>query len=410
MTTQVMSYKYPYYQPSVTGQNEIWTTITPSNASTQTSYTSMGNSNLLFQLASNSAMMRTHQTYLSFHITPRRADGSVVTGAGAVSSAQGCSRAFNRLTIRAGSTMIESFEYDDIVGMYYSTLSDTKNKWFKRHEGLGNTGVFANGSKEFAMVIFSSLFSNPQHLPLPIFGSGLQLDFQLAPVENPFLSPEVTHFTIENPVLRTCLVHPDPSCVLALTSAVAQNRSTWLPMTELRTFKTPGLNSTNLLVTAAVGAYTSIDSVTCTMYSVDAYNARTNDKFKRFVGSGDLKDWSIEISGITNPATRRFGNSGGSLETTMLYFLSSCGNIHELDDYNLPDDFETAHFRWGLNFQSSNELHGTGISTVGAASTNVVIDTTFNTAIPSNFMVYTIVSCSTLLEITGSMVNFWRVF
>ena len=48
MTSQLLSYKYPFINPSgITGNQEQWVQTTPSNASTNTSFTSNGNSDLI---------------------------------------------------------------------------------------------------------------------------------------------------------------------------------------------------------------------------------------------------------------------------------------------------------------------------------------------------------------------------
>ncbi|KAJ3051609.1 hypothetical protein HK097_007371 [Rhizophlyctis rosea] len=322
-------------------------------------------------------------------VTPRAADGSVVTGANAVCTAQGISRCFNRIEVRSGSTPIETFQYDDVVGLFYSTQSDKKKKWLKLTEGHNDTAAFTNGTREFG---------------------GVQLIFSLANVDNVFLNPAVASFTIENPALRTCLIYPDPSVVHALTSAVASGRSAWLPTSEIESFRTVGLNSTNILVTNSVGSYTSIDSVRYACYKQPEYNARSNDKYKRFSSNG-LREWSVEVANLTNPATRKFRNGNGSIETIMITFLSEAGGLNNMDDIcNLPDDFYTPHFQWGLNFQSQSEQHASGISTVGAANTNIVGDFTFAAPITSDVVINTYVTCSTLLEVTQGLINTWRVF
>lgn len=412
MTTRVLSYKYPYITPSVTGNQEQWSYITASNASTQTRYTSRGNSSLIFTLASNASYVRTHQTWLQFTLTPLGA-GAVVTGANAICSAQGVSRAFSEIIVRQGATTIERFQYDDIVGQYYATLPDKRRVWLTFTEGFEDQAAFANGGRRFGMQIFSSIFTNDQHIPLPILPGGLQLEFVLAPVENLFLNAAVDEFVIDNPQIRTCMVTPDPSFTIALTGAIASGKSAWLPMTEIRQFNCQGLNSDELQINCQIGSYTSVDGCLHFLWDRPTYNARTNDRYKRYSANG-LREWNMEIAGLTQPQQRRFVNGPNEPETTMVTFISESGSIHNVEDVaNLKGGFNnyyTNFFRFGLNFVSDNELHGTGVSTIGAASTNIVTQARFAQPITADTNITSLVTCSVLLEITAGMVNVWKTF
>ena len=422
MTTQIFSYRYPVSQINVSGNQETWQTFQASNASTATRFPSNGNSSIIFNLASNSQFLRTHQSWFQFTITPRNADGTPITGgalAGITNSKQGCSRAFNRIIIRQGSTPIEQFEYDDQLGLYMSTLSDSRRKWLRITESFGNTTAFANGPRKFAMQIFSSLFVNPQALPLPALPSGLQIEFQVADAENLFTS-NVPQFTVDNPQIRSCMICPDPSFTLALTSAVAQGRSAWIPMSEVRTFRTTGLGTDQLLINAAVGSYSSVDSVTTTFWDQTAYSNRGNDRYMRFTRTPSpgaaLTEWSIEAAGLINPQSRTFIEGGPDDPESLMYtFLSDAGSIHAIDqvanlDIDVNDNFWSHHYRVGLNYQSSNEEHASGLSLVGASSTNVVFNAKFSNPIQANIVAYTTIVCSVLLEISGTLLTVHRVF
>lgn len=407
---QIMSYKYPALNPQgISGNNEQWMTTPASNASTATRYSSNGNSSLLFTLASNSQFLRTHQCFLSFTLTPRDGNDDPLPGAGIVSSRQGVSRAFQRLTLRIGNVIIESFDYDDQMAMYLSTIPESRKKWLKIMEGFGDTNAFANGPRKFEMQIYSSLLTNPNHVPLPIFQGGLQLELEIATESNLFTSA-VPRFTIDDPSLRWLAVVPDPSYTLALTSGIQSQRSAWIPMTLLRTFRSTGLGSTEMLINAAVGNVTSVDSVITTYWDTNKYNDRTNDRFDRFHDAG-LRTWTIEGAGIQNPASRTFTHGVNDPETIMVTFLSESGSIHNVDQVaNLDADFRTKNFRFGLNFQSDNEYHSSGLNLVGAANPNVVISTSHAASVTTNTVAYTTVAMSVVLEVTGSLVNVHRVF
>ena len=71
MTSQILSYKYPFLGPAVSGLNEQWVSHNPSNASTNTSFTSNGQSDVIFHIQSNSQFLRTHHSFMTFNMTVR---------------------------------------------------------------------------------------------------------------------------------------------------------------------------------------------------------------------------------------------------------------------------------------------------------------------------------------------------
>ena len=226
--------------------------------------------------------------------------------------------------------------------------------------------------------------------------------------------------TIKTPYLRIVMITPDPAIVLSLTSAIASGKSLWLPMQESRTYHAPGLNSTEQQLTCAVGAYSSVDSVITTFYSATARRDRTKDKYMLYHDPG-LKHWTMTLAELTNPARGYFQAGDDDPETLMVTLLSELGSVHNFDQVYLDNEyaadnttpvntFALNHFRFGLNFVSDNESHGSGVSLVGSSSGNVVIDCSFKNAIPSDIVAYTTVTCSVLLEVTGGLINIWRVF
>ncbi|KAJ3035070.1 hypothetical protein HK097_004298 [Rhizophlyctis rosea] len=410
----IYSYQYPPSNPVVTGNQETWTLIPAQNSSTVQKYTSLGNSDIVFTIADSARLIRTHQMYLDFTVVPRLGDGSVATGAQAVSSEQGVSRCFNKITISTGSATWESFDYDEVLAVHLGTgMTEGKRNWLKITEGFGDTSAFAGGARRFQMAIFSSVFTTPQALPIVAIAGGIQLTLQLAPVENIFLNAAVTSFDIENPAIRACMITPDPSFVLALKAAIAANRSLWLATSEIRQFKTTGLNSNELQITCGLGSYSSVDSIITVMWDRPTYANRANDRFNRYSSSG-LREWGIEINGMTQPQQRRFRNAPNNFETTMVTFLSEAGSIWDIDQVvQMPSDYlanyYAKHFRFGLCLQSLNEQHGSGASTVGAATPNVVLPVTFAAPVTSDLQIVTYITCSTWTEIKANYVDLWRV-
>ncbi|KAJ3048811.1 hypothetical protein HK097_010192 [Rhizophlyctis rosea] len=352
---------------------------------------------------------------MDFTVIPRLADGTIATGAQAVCSEQGVSRCFNKITISTGSAVWETFEYDDVLAIHLGTgMKNGVRNWLKVTEGFGDSGAFANGARRLQMRIFSSIFSTPQALPICAITGGIQLSFQVAGVENIFLNPAVTSFEISNPGLRTCLITPDPAFVISLKAAVANGKSLWLATSEIRHFETNGLNSDELAITCGLGSYSSVDSVVTVMYDRATYSARANDRFNRYISSG-LREWSLELNGMIQPQQRKFQNSPTNNESLMVLYLSEAVSIWYLDQVlEMPEDYlneyYARHFRFGLCLQSMNETHGSGASTVGAASPNIVIPVKFAPPVTADLHIVTYITCSTLTEITANFVNVWKVF
>ena len=96
----------------------------------------------------------------------------------------------------------------------------------------------------------------------------------------------------------------------------------------------------------------------------------------------------------------------------MVTFLSDTGSIHTLDStVYIMDNYFTNSFRFGLNYTSDNEGNfGSGMSLVGAANTTVVTETTHANPVPPTTTAYTTVTCSVLLEISGTLLTIDRVF
>jgi hypothetical protein len=348
-------------------------------------------------------------------MTVRDAAGAPLTGAALAAtrnSYQGVSAAFSRVTVRSGATIIESFQYADQLGLYLATIRPDKQRWLSLTESFGKTDAFAGtATRKFCMQIFTSLFTQTSALPLPCLPGGLELDFQLAGSSS-FFTTDVPQFTIESPYVRWCAVIPDVSFTLALVGACAANRSLYLPLSELRSYRTAGLNTTNMLINCPVGSYSSVDSVTTAFYDMPAYNTLANDKYLRWHDAG-LRTWTITAADVTNPSTRTFNHNGpDDPETALITFLSDTGSIHTLDStIYLQNNFYTNSFRFGLTFTSDNEGNwASGMSLVGAASTNIVVETLHANPVPPTTIALSTVVCSVLLEISGTLLTIHRVF
>jgi hypothetical protein len=413
MASGALSFKYPAVNPMVSGNQESHIFVTPMNASTAQSYTSNGSSSIIFNFASNSQFMRTNQTYLSFTCVPKDAAGTALS-AGVTSSLQGISRAFSRLIVRIGATEIENLVIDDLTALHYSTLNPANARMLTLTEGFNNPNVFNSPTpKKFGMQILSSLFSTPQAIPLPLItaGGGLTVELILAPVSNLFTSNNVASFEIQNPRIMTTMITPPPEFTVGLVSAVKNGgKSAYLPYTRVRQYRSNGNASNTQMLVLPVGNVRSVEAHTTVMWDESAYAVRGNDKFSRFT-SANLIDYRVEGAGLVAPNSLTFSGVGSEPEFLLNTFIQETGSIYNLgESVYLGDNFNTQNFRVSQTYTSDNEVHGSGLSLLGAASPNITITTTHSTPVPSTVTFNTFVSTAALLEITSSYVNITEVF
>lgn len=414
---QTWSYNYPFFSPFVSGQDEQYIQITASNASVNTRFSSLGNSSIIFPLQSNYQFLKTDQMMMIGDYELYNGS-TLVTGAPAVISEQGISRAFSQVLVKIGAFTVETLQYNELTGQFMSTLTGRKTKYLKLFEGFQQPDVFqATGKARFALRVMSSLFYNAQALPLPCI-AGLSLEFMLAPIQELALGATVTEMVINNPYIRALAISPDPAYTIALQSKIARGGSLWLPMIESRTTQTNGYGSDIIDVVTPVGVYSSIDSVSHTMYSRVAFNVRANDKYKRYAYQG-LKNWSVQIGNLINPQTRYFtcGPGDQCLETLLVTLMSSCGSLDNLEDFcelqgstrtEMLTNYLDKYFRFGINWTSSNEQFGSGVDLTAASSTNLVTHLEFAAPVTNDLVIATTVTASVLLEINNQQPMVWK--
>lgn len=409
---EVLSYRYPKVNPTVSGNQETLKVQTPSNASTATSFTSTGSSTINWLFCSNTEYLRTNQSYISFTIQARDASNAPVTS-GVTTSKQGCSRVFSRLIVRIGSTILEDLPIDDLTALHYSTLSPQAAKMLKFTEGFGDPDAMATGRRDFAMPILSSLFSTPQAIPLPALSgnSGLSLELTVAPATNYFTSTNVASFTIENPrILWTSLV-PDASFTMGLIGALRANRSIFLPYTRVRTYRSNGNQSTTQRLVLTTQNVTSVDGLTVVAWDEATYADRTKDKYERFIApGGGVTSYTVEGAGVVQPSNMIY-SGGKTPENIMNTWMNITGSVYDLGSgVDVPDDYYEKHFRISQTYTSELETHGSGLSLIGSSSPLITVTTQHNTSVPSTVTFLTAVNTSALCEITSSFINVTEVF
>ncbi|KAJ3054899.1 hypothetical protein HK097_000416 [Rhizophlyctis rosea] len=364
-------------------------------------------------------------SYVSFHVTVRDNNGAPFTDPTALAaiknSKQGVSRIFNKITLRSGFSVIESFVYNKEVGKFLSSANSDRRKWLRITEGLGVDNLFATGaSRKFTMQICSSLFSNELAIPLPIFTGGIQVKFSIATPDE-FFTTAVPRFSVDQPSLTYVAICPDPAFTLDLVRSIQSGRSAWFPLVETKTVRSPGNGTDMQTYNVAVGNYSRVESIHFTHWENGAYRLRSNDKFERYKDAG-LKSWNVTDNEITNPSfNRRFTHGPRDVETFLVTHLSDTGSMFTVHDAaNYPEDlangisafdtYRNKHFKAGLTLTSDNEVWGSGLSLVGSANPHMVIDAQYETALPNSTTTEISVNLSLLLELSGTRIDVHRVF
>lgn len=407
--SEVLSFKYPAISPAVGGNMEVWSQSLPINGSV---FRSDQNQSMIFNVSSTANYIRTVQSFVTGNIVPRAADGSTVTSATTTNTTQGISRAFSRLVIRMGGAIIEDIQnYSDLLALYYATESLGKKSILTRTEGYNNTAFLQGGSTAWAHLIVSSLFVTPQCLPLPLIGNGgLSIELYLAPASEVFTSANVSYYTMEGVSYKYLALTPDPAYTLALRSAVNAGKSAYIPYQMVRAFPSNGNGSNTQLIQVGIGQKSSIVSIETVFWDSTAYNAA--DKGNRFTNA-NLTSWNVVAAEVHNPTQIDFqyGTNGGNPETLLTSLMSQTGNAYQIgNDVSIPTNFDTQNFRLALNFQSSNENFGTGMSTVGAASPFITIGTKHSQPVPSTTSILTFVTTDALLEFRGAGITIHEIF
>jgi len=412
MATGVLSYRFPPSNPMVSGNQESTVIVTPLNASTAQAYTSSGSSSIIFNFASNTNFLRTQQSYFSYSVVPKDANGNVLTS-GVTSSYQGASRAFSRLIVRIGATEIENLVIDDLTAIYYSTLSPAAHRMLNMTEGFGNINAFASGKMKCASQVLSSIWSTPQCIPLPLIsaGGGLTVEFVLAPVSNLFTSANVASFDIVDPRMVCTMVSPPADFTVSLVNAIRSGqKSAFMPFTKVRQFRSNGLMSNTNMLVLPIGNVRSVDRLTTVSWDEQAYALRSNDKYFRF-GQNALVDYKVEGADLVSPKSSTYAGNGSDAEYILNTYVQEVGSIYNLgENVYIPDNYSSTAFRIQQTYTSEQEQHGSGLSLINAASPNITITTTHSAPVPSTITFNTFVSTSALMEITSQMINVTEVF
>lgn len=414
---RALSYKYPAINPNVKANSEIHKTWLPNNGTTL--FRSDQQTYIDFNLAHNGLFVRSNQSWLEFVLTPRAANNSVVASTDTTNSYQGASRAFNRLEVLIGSTVIEDIPYDDFCALELATKTERSKAMLKKTEGFSDTKLFTGGARKFAMPIRSSLFMTDQALPLPLVqaNGGITLRFWVASVENLFTSSveDVPYFTVDFPKLQTVCVSPHNSFTAAMVAAVRSGRSAFLATQRVRVYYQNGNGSQQQIITVPVGGVSSVSSFKTVYWNRATYGTNpttkvTADRFTRFINP-NLKSWKVEAAGITQPESLVFEHGANDPSNAMLQLMTETGSVHNIGElYSLPADYETQHFSIGMSFESDNEVFGSGLATVGAASPNIQITTTHGSNVSTDTSIITYVLTAQLVEFTSSVINVSEIF
>jgi hypothetical protein len=405
--SEVLSYRYPPINPASIGNQEQWWESKPTNGSV---FRSDQNQSIIINMSSNSQYLKTVQSFLTGTLVARAANGAKVTDASTRNTKQGISRAFSRLIVRFGGAIVEDIHnYSDALALTYALESVGRKKLLTKTEGYAKDDVFTTaGSFRWAHMLLSSLWVTDQLLPLPfITVGGISLEIFLAPANEVFTTPNVEYYTLENISFKWQAVTPDPNYTLQMRSAIAQGRSAYIAYQRLHSYPSNGNGANDNILNVPIGQVSSIVGIETVFWDSTTYAA--SDKYSRFKDA-QLKSWSIEASGLKNPHQIDFQNEADP-ETALMAVMTQSGNIYRLgNDIDFPDNYMTENFRVAINYQSSNEYFGTGISTIGAASPFLTIRTKHNAPVQPTTNILTFVTTDALVEFRGTGITVTEVF
>lgn len=163
-----------------------------------------------------------------------------------------------------------------------------------------------------------------------------------------------------------------------------------------------------------VGNASSISSILGTFVTDAAMNNQTQDKYDMFSSQG-LTSYYYEIGSHRIPKNKEisYGGSGASFdpESLMLQTLSTYGNVAGgAQVFYSNFDFDQKNFRLGNTFVSSDEVWGTGYSTL-AGNGIVRIVTNHSGTIPStSTLLVAFVFVDSLLNIGRDLITYTERF
>ena len=422
--SEVLSFRYPRVLGSGGGlkaNQESYITTLPTNGSI---FRSDQNQSITFNIAHNAAFLRTAMSFLAFSVLPYTGentplgDTSGEQGGGVKITQQGISRIFNRVVIRFGGVIVDDLNYSDLLALYYATCPESKKALLRAFEAYDSQNYFAKGgSKKFCHLLFSSLWATDQCLPLPLMasGAGISIELYIAPASEVFLDPRVKFFEIRSPSFKWQGVYPDASFTLSLRGAVQNSgKSAYIPYQRIRGLPSTGNGSATQQIVMPIGQVSSIVSVDTVMWDEVAYGDVTQDKSKRFLNMYGLTDWKLEGAGQSNPSQLTFRHDQGTdPETVFIGLISQAGNAYVMDrDVSIDPEFLTNSFRISPNFQSSVpvESFGSGLSTIGSASSFLTLTTTHSQAVPTTARIMSFVTTDALIEFRGSEIILSEIF
>ena len=180
--------------------------------------------------------------------------------------------------MRFGGVAVESLtHYADLVVMYYSSVPQTKAVLLKFTEGFGDDNWFVEGGRKCAHMLMGSCFVTDQALPLPLIHlGGISCEFWINWASEIFVSDNVAYYESKTQCLKWLLgVIADPTFTIGLRSAVAQERSAYIPYPRVHAY--PGaLNGSQMnQLVIPIGQVSSIASIETIIYKESDLTTRS---------------------------------------------------------------------------------------------------------------------------------------
>lgn len=383
------SYAFPPVSLNGTKANDSnWISVSPSSGSTP--YNSDSATQLVFKIDSTSGFMRLNSCYLKFTVTPTASNAPAGANT-ATNTYAGLATVINSISVKVGNTELRRVEnYPQLLALLYSSYNPTRQQYINYAEAYGNTTALQGGQRIVTHSLQIPLFLSQAMLPLPVIANGIEIRINFTPSAQVLTaagtSPAVTGYQVTNASFNYEESIPSPQYLQAMLSKLEHGGVLHIPSLSINSITQYCSGGSQNIFQLNVGNCNSISSILATFVTDSAMNNQAQDKALMF-GSQGLASYHWEIGTDRIPKNKDipYNGTGATFdpESLTLQTLSTYGNVEGGQRvYYQNANFDTQNFRLGLTFVSSDEVWGTGWSTL-AGNGIVRLVTNHSGTIPS---------------------------
>lgn len=409
------SYSFPPVSVNNTKANDQnWVSVSPISGST---YNSDSASQIIFKIDSTSSFMRLNSCYIKYKVTPMAgsnpagANTSVITKAGLASI-------IDSVSIKIANTEIPRIDnYAVLLSMLYSSFEPNRTQFLNYTEGYGATNALQAGKRIVTHPLQVPLFLSNSYLPLPVVANGIEVRLTLSSTANVFTAvgatPAVTGYQISDVSFNYEETTPSPAYLQSMLSRLERNGVLHIPTLTIRNLVQYCSGGSQNVFQLQVGNVSSVSSILATFVTDAAMNNQAQDKYDMFSSQG-LVSYHYEIGTERNPKNKEISYGSGANfdpESLMIQTLSTYGNASAGQQvFYANADFDAKNFRIGNTFVSSDEVFGSGYSTL-AGNGIVRIVTNHSGTIPTtSTRLVAFVFTDSLINISKDIITYTERF